>query len=1168
MVHPIRDNSNEVPEANPAALQRVVKIRRDYNNWVASETMEDYALRFTPQRFRRWSEWRVANTAFGAASFLVLEAVGATLLVQYGFVNAFWAILVTGLVIFLAGLPISVYAARYGVDMDLLTRGAGFGYIGSTITSLIYASFTFIFFALEAAVMAYALELALDIPPTWGYLICALVVIPLVTHGVSTISRLQLWTQPIWLLMLIVPFCYVLVRDPSAFHGITHYGGDSGAGGVFDVHLFGAALTVGIALITQMGEQADYLRFMPQQTSANRKRWWLAVLVGGPGWVILGVIKMLGGAFLAYLAISHAVPADRAVDPNQMYLAAYEYVFPTLGWAVAATALFVVLSQLKINVTNAYAGSLAWSNFFSRLTHSHPGRVVWVVFNSLIAFMLMEMDVFQALGDVLGLYSNIAIAWIMAVVADLVINKPLGLSPKGIEFKRAHLYDINPVGVGAMALASLLSIAAYLGVFGPTAQAFSAVVALVTAMVASPLLALYTKGRYYIARESVNEEGSYSRLTPRRCVICERTYEGPDMAHCPAYQGPICSLCCTLDARCGDACKPHASLAVQWSGALRWLLPRATWPYLDTGLSHFVLLMGVIVPLLVTVFAMFYRQELAAFADMAESQEALRAALQSGFSKAFAALLLLSGIVAWWLVLAHKSRQVAQEESNRQTHLLMREIELHRQTDKALQDAKAIAEKAKQLAEQANAAKSRYISAISHELRTPLNSILGYAQLMGQDEGIPPHRKQAVSVILRGGEHLLSLMEGTLEMAQIESGKVVLSLKPLQFEAAMADIANMFELQAADKGLSFRYVVQGSLPAWVKADDKRLRQICFNLLGNAIKFTQQGGVTLQVRYAREMAHIEIHDTGPGMTPQEIERVYEPFVRGESAAQGSAAGSGLGLTIAKMLTDLMGGEMQVHSVPGEGSVFSVRLFLPQLHLAPEGVQQMEEHRQQRASRNGYLGARRKILVVDNEEADRDLLLHVLEPLGFELRQAASGHDCLDLLAAGLNPDVILLDLAMPGIDGWETLRRIRALGEPQPAVAIVSANAFDRALDHGLGIAAEDFIVKPVRHSELLDWLERRLQLTWVSTPAAPQPPAPVRVPRATTLVQPPREELLALQALVQLGYFRGITNKLNALAQAYPECQPMTSLLEAMARQYQFDAMLSQLKKALDEPVH
>src|SRR5688572_23385411 len=181
--------------------------------------MEDYALRYTPKRFRKWSTARVANTAFGAASFLILEAVGATLLVQYGFLNAFWAILATGLIIFLAGLPISIYAARHGVDMDLLTRGAGFGYIGSTLTSLIYASFTFIFFALEAAVMAYALDLAFDIPPAWGYGICALVVIPLVTHGVTAISRLQVWTQPLWLALLVLPFAFVLWKSPGELSG-------------------------------------------------------------------------------------------------------------------------------------------------------------------------------------------------------------------------------------------------------------------------------------------------------------------------------------------------------------------------------------------------------------------------------------------------------------------------------------------------------------------------------------------------------------------------------------------------------------------------------------------------------------------------------------------------------------------------------------------------------------------------------------------------------------------------------------------------------------------------------------------------------------------------------------------------------------------------------------
>src|SRR3954469_1510242 len=233
---------DSVPTPSPAP-QRVVKLRRDYNSWVAQESLEDYALRYTPQSFRKWSELRVANTAFGAASFLVLEAVGATLLVQYGFVNAFWAILATGLIIALAGWPIALYAARHGLDMDLLTRGAGFGYIGSTITSLIYASFTFIFFALEAAILAYALELAFDIPPAWGYLVCALVVIPLVTHGVTAISRLQVWTQPLWLAMLVVPYVYVFRHDPDILGGLVQYRGERPPGTpAFDLRAFGAAM--------------------------------------------------------------------------------------------------------------------------------------------------------------------------------------------------------------------------------------------------------------------------------------------------------------------------------------------------------------------------------------------------------------------------------------------------------------------------------------------------------------------------------------------------------------------------------------------------------------------------------------------------------------------------------------------------------------------------------------------------------------------------------------------------------------------------------------------------------------------------------------------------------------------------------------------------------------
>jgi len=1112
-------------------IQRVIKIRRDYNAWVGSETLEDYALRFTPHSFRRWSGFRVANTAFGAASFLVLEAVGATLLVEYGFANAFWAILATGLIILLAGWPISVYAARYGVDMDLLTRGAGFGYIGSTFTSLIYASFTFIFFALEAAIMAYALELAFDIPPAWGYLICALVVLPLVTHGVTAIARLQAWTQPIWLALLILPYCFVFSRHPDLWQQVQGYAGSHGTGGEFKLPLFGAAMTVGIALITQMGEQADYLRFMPEPDPKRRWRWWASVFVGGPGWVILGVAKMLGGALLAYLAITLMVPSDRAVDPNQMYLVAYDTVFSRPGLAVAATALLVIVSQLKINVTNAYAGSLAWSNFFARLTHSHPGRVVWVVFNTLIALLLMEMELFQALDRVLGLYANIAIAWIMTVVADLVINKPLGLSPPGIEFKRAHLYDINPVGVGAMAIASVLSISAHLGLFGPMAQAFSALIALVAAMVCSPLIAWATGGRYYIARKS---EGNYQRL--QHCCICEREYEGPDMAHCPAYQGPICSLCCSLDARCEDLCKPEARLAAQARSLLQKLLPRRIWPLLDSGLIQYLGLMALVTPVLLLLFGLLYQHELGRLPDAGAS---LAPYLRDSYAKALVALLLLSGVIGWWLVLTHKSRQVAQEESRRQSQALIKEIESHRQTDAQLQQAKA-------QADSANEAKSRYITSISHELRTPLNSILGYAQILDEDTRMPAHRSQAIKVIRRGGEHLLSLIEGSLDLARIEAGRFKLEPGPWAFGEAMDDLVRLLGPQAAAKGLDFDYQPPDKLPGWVRADAKRVQQILINIVGNAIKFTPAGSVSLRLHYAREMARFEIEDTGPGMSEAELSRVFDPFERG--AAAGS--GTGLGLTIAKMLTDLMGGELKVTSAVGQGTRFELRLFLPSLHAGAVSAQA------RRAARIGFEGPARRVLVIDNEEADRQLLRAILEPLGFDVRLAASGAEALALIPFW-QPEALLLDLAMPGLDGWQTLEAVRQQGLSQAPVAIVSANAFERGLeDHGLG--EQDFILKPVRVDELLDWLGRQLGLDWrlredIIASARP----------AAAFTLPSRAHLERLQLQLSQGHVKAIHQQLDEIDVDDQTCSDFVTELRGLARQFQLQAMSRLVARAL-----
>ena len=1104
---------------NSEPAQRVMKVRRDYNSWVATETLEDYALRFTPHGFRRWSEWQVANTAFGAASFLVLEAVGGTLLINYGFTNAFWAILVAGLVIFLIGTPISYYAARYGVDMDLLTRGAGFGYMGSTITSLIYASFTFIFFALEAAIMAYALELCFGIPPVWGYLVCSLAVIPLVTHGITVISRLQTFTQPVWVVMLALPYAAILFRQPGALQGWVAFQGLERNAEGFDWAAFGAALSVGIALITQMGEQVDYLRFMPAETSGRRWRWHAGVLMGGPGWVIPGILKMLGGALLAYLALSWMVPASKAVDPNQMYLIGFRAVFDQGHWALWATTLFVVISQLKINVTNAYAGSLAWSNFFSRLTHSHPGRVVWVVFNILISLVLMELDVFQALRQVLGLYSNIAVSWMVVVFADLMINKPLGLSPAGIEFRRAYLYDLNPVGVGGLLLASGLSISAYAGFFGDSARPLAPFVAIVAALVATPALAWATGGRYYLARSPVT--------APRKsiCCICEREYQQEDMATCPAYRGTICSLCCTLDARCHDLCKPEARLTAQWGRILRGVLPAPLRTHLESGLGDYLLLMVLTVPVLAMVVGLGYHYERSTLTDMGYE---LSHWLRHSFLVGFVITVLVASIVAWWVVLAHKTRQVAQEELNRQNHLLVEEIESHRKTDEQLQ-------KAKLMAELANHAKSRYITAISHELRTPLNSILGYAQILDGDEAIPPQRRQAIRIIRRSGDHLLSLIEDTLDVARIESGKFALDIRAINFTEFLQQMVDMFTVQAAARGLLFRYEPAGEIPAVVRGDQRRLQQILINILGNALKFTQAGQVTLRLVYQREMAAFEIEDTGPGIAADDLQKIFEPFTRGTALVDSSVVGTGIGLTISKMLTEMMGGELAVSSIPGQGSLFRVRLFLPQLHYEPAQVAVPS------APRGDYQGPRYRILVVDNEKVDRELLVQTLEPMGFVLAQAESGEACLEMIPR-FQPEIILMDLAMGGMDGWETIRRIRAQGLSAARIAVVSANAFDKGLENPANIAADDFITKPVQFSALLHWLAMGASVT---EPA------------------PEREELQALDELVTRGYVRGLLSRLDTLERQQPAPQAFIQQMRHMAAGFRFDAMRALIREKL-----
>ncbi len=638
-------------------------VRREYNRLVADETLEDYSLRYTPKSFRKFSEFIIANTAIGSISFLALEAIGASIAISYGFTTAFWAILTASLIIFFTAIPISYHAAKYNIDIDLITRSAGFGYVGSTITSLIYASFSFIFFALEAAIMAQALELYFGLPLAWGYLLSSIIIIPLVFYGITLINKLQLWTQPIWLIMMISPFIAVLLKEPDAITIFLNFSGTISEGSEFNFHYFGFAVGVSLALIAQIGEQVDYLRFMPPLKKENRFKWWSSLLMAGPGWIILGFLKQMGGIFLAGIVLLAGFSIHEAKTPIQMYLMGYQYIFENPGIALGAATFFVIVSQIKINVTNAYAGSLAWSNFFSRVTHSHPGRVVWMVFNIGIALLLMELGLFDALEKVLGLYSNVAIAWIGAITADLVINKPLGLSPKIVEFKRAYLYNINPVGTGSMAIASIVSIISFMGFLGTIAQSYSSIIAMFLAFLLSPIIAYLTKGKYYIARKNEFQE---TDQTHYHCKVCEIEYEKEDMAYCTLHKVNICSLCCSLDSLCHDTCKKEgeSSFRVRIGNFIVRLFLGKVSLKIGLRIFDFITLTSLLLFLLLVVMWMVYSSSIELFSPD------ILLYLEKSFSVLFLIISILITILVWWILLTRENRVLAEDELEEQNTIL------------------------------------------------------------------------------------------------------------------------------------------------------------------------------------------------------------------------------------------------------------------------------------------------------------------------------------------------------------------------------------------------------------------------------------------------------------------------------------------------------------------
>lgn len=1132
--------------------QHVSGTRRSYNRWVANETLEDYALRFTAKSARKWSTARVSTTALGAISFLALEAIGGAITLRYGFDNAIVAILVVSMIIFLTGLPIAYYAARYGVDIDLLSRGAGFGYIGSTITSLVYASFTFIFFALEAAIMASALELLFNIPLSIGYLISSLIVIPLVTHGITFISRFQLLSQPLWIILQLTPFIFILWQEWPTVEQWTSYQGIAPAENPnFNILFFGAASGVLFSLIAQIGEQVDFLRFLPEKNVNNRWRWWGAMLAAGPGWIIVGVLKILAGSFLTVLAINHGVGNNMADDPIQMYLIAFSYLNQSPTATLAMAGIFVIICQLKINVTNAYAGSIAWSNFFSRLTHSHPGRVVWLVFNVIIALLVMELGIYDALENILGIYSCIAVAWVGALVADLVVNKPLGFSPKHIEFKRAHLYDINPVGVGAMLIASALGITAYTGELGPFSQALYPYIVLLTTFIISPIIAIATKGRYYIARTNTLITTSKGFA---ECKVCQNKFEIEDMASCPAYGGAICSLCCSLDARCHDMCKKDARLVEQLAQLVSAILPRRIVTKMNSKLLHFLGLLALSSGIVAIVFMLVYLKT-------PEQSDVATAQLYSTLIQLYFILLIILGVLIWLFVLANDSRQFALAESQRQTELLIKEVDAHEQTDHALQQAKEVADAA-------NQAKSRYLTGISHELRSPLNSMLGYAQLLEKDKTLAKPQHKKVQVIRRSGDYLADLIEGLLDISRIEAGRIEFRRDEVSLQNLIDQLIEMFRLQAEAKGIEFEYIAKSALPTIVYADERHLRQILINLLSNAVKFTQKGRISLSLRYRNQVAEFTISDTGRGISPLDAEKIFEPFERVHSLNSPQVHGTGLGLTISKLLTDIMGGDITLTSELGVGSTFKLSLMLSsgsEPHSLLESKKTIESYR----------GVAKTIMVVDDDADHRALINEILSPLGFEVLSSPDAITCFT--SEHLNKvDLFLLDISMQHTNGWSLLEMLRKENIRVPII-MVSADAYespnapttinDKIRQH------DDYITKPIRIDVLLDKIAAELNLVWrYKTETKKANANKLTLPESSKATgnnnekQPyqgiTENDFRELISMAEIGYIHGIEKLLKRI-ESNTGAEHIVAIIRRCLQRYQFAEIIAISKSEL-----
>ena len=384
-------------------------------------------------------------------------------------------------------------------------------------------------------------------------------------------------------------------------------------------------------------------------------------------------------------------------------------------------------------------------------------------------------------------------------------------------------------------------------------------------------------------------------------------------------------------------------------------------------------------------------------------------------------------------------------------------------------------EDAKQAADAASRAKSNFLAHMSHEIRTPINAIMGFSQLMQRDDTLAPQQRQHLDVINRSGEHLLALITDVLEMSKIEAGRTTMNPTTFSLRSLLEDLELMFRMRTDSKKLTFALEGLGHIPQYVEGDEGKLRQILINLLGNAVKFTETGGIVLRIQTCREAAgsgirlEAEVEDTGPGIPEDEQKDLFKPFQQARSGRL-MRSGTGLGLAICKEFVTLMGGDISVVSRVGKGSLFKFHVQLGQGE-AGYAEKKPESHRV-KCLRPGQ--PVRRILIADDEELNAAFLSKLLGEIGFETRQVTDGKKAIEEFQAW-RPHLILLDMRMPEMDGCEAARRIRASeGGRDVKIVSVSASAFEENRQEALAAGADDFLTKPFREVVLFEKIERLL----------------------------------------------------------------------------------------------